>query len=175
LPSFAAGVPHFKPLRAPPCLLSLAPTDRRLKLGLCWAGDPRLGHDHTRSMPLAALESLLTRRDDIIWFSLQMGGREREVVRFPAVKRTSLTFNSFADTAAFVVQLDGVISVDTAVCHLAGSLGVPTFLLLPYASEWRWGLLSTTTWYPSMRLIRQPSPGDWNGAVNFLSSLLGGT
>jgi hypothetical protein len=172
LPSFATGLPRFEPLRAPDRAFKCASTSRRQRVGICWAGDPKLGHDEVRSMPLAALEPLLTRHNDVEWFSLQVGPREREVCDFPAVERASLAFDSFLDTAAFVLQLDCVVSVDTSVCHLAGSLGIPTLLLLPYASEWRWGLTSTTSWYPSMRLVHQPRPGDWKGAVRVLGSLL---
>jgi ADP-heptose:LPS heptosyltransferase len=64
-----------------------------------------------------------------------------------------------------MTTLDGVVTVDTAVAHLAGALGVPTILMLPYASEWRWGLGRTTNWYPSMRIVRQREPRDWTSVV----------
>jgi ADP-heptose:LPS heptosyltransferase len=68
----------------------------------------------------------------------------------------------FADTAALLTQLDLVITVDTAAAHLAGALGVPVWLLLPFAPDFRWMLDRTDSpWYPAMRLFRQPAPDDW--------------
>jgi ADP-heptose:LPS heptosyltransferase len=68
--------------------------------------------------------------------------------------------------------MDAVIAVDTAVCHLAGSMGVPTILLLRYSADWKWGVNDTTPWYPSMRILRQPEPGDWPGLVARMRTLL---
>jgi ADP-heptose:LPS heptosyltransferase len=66
-----------------------------------------------------------------------------------------------------------VITVDTALAHLAGSLGMPTWILLPFAADWRWGLSSETSpWYPSVRLFRQQSPGDWNSVITSLHKKL---
>jgi ADP-heptose:LPS heptosyltransferase len=79
---------------------------------------------------------------------------------------------TFADTADLIGQLDYVVTVDTSVAHLAGLLGVPTFLLLQLDSHWRWGIEDTTPWYPFMRLIRQPTFGDWAGAVRQLGTIL---
>jgi ADP-heptose:LPS heptosyltransferase len=72
-----------------------------------------------------------------------------------------------------IVQLDFVVTVDTSVAHLTGSLGVPAFVLLPLASDWRWGLGETTAWYPSLQLVRQRALGDWSSAVDQLSVRLG--
>jgi ADP-heptose:LPS heptosyltransferase len=70
--------------------------------------------------------------------------------------------NTFADTAALVAELDLVISVDTAVAHLAGALGKPVWILLPYTPDWRWQLeRDDSPWYPSARLFRQPARGEW--------------
>jgi ADP-heptose:LPS heptosyltransferase len=68
--------------------------------------------------------------------------------------------------AALVAELDLVVSVDTSIGHLAGALGRRTFLLLPFAADWRWGIAGTRTpWYPNTRLFRQPSPGDWAAVI----------
>jgi ADP-heptose:LPS heptosyltransferase len=74
--------------------------------------------------------------------------------------------SDFSETAALIEQLDLVISVDTAVAHLAGALGRPTWLLLPAGPDWRWGQRGERTdWYPTMRIFRQKTPGDWQGVV----------
>jgi ADP-heptose:LPS heptosyltransferase len=83
----------------------------------------------------------------------------------------------FADTAAVIAHLDLVITVDTAVAHLAGAMGKPVWTLLPFAPDWRWGQYSAhTPWYPTMRLFRQPVPGAWEpvcqSVVEALTTLL---
>jgi hypothetical protein len=79
---------------------------------------------------------------------------------------------TFGDTADLIADLDLVVTVDTGLAHLAGCLGVPTYLLLPFCSEFRWGLGDRTPWYPSMRLVRQAGLGDWGGVVLQLQQLL---
>jgi ADP-heptose:LPS heptosyltransferase len=80
----------------------------------------------------------------------------------------------YADTAALVSQLDLVISVDTSVAHLAGALGRPVWLLLPCAPDWRWLLgRADSPWYPTMRLFRQPQPGDWKAVIDQVERELG--
>jgi len=130
------------------------------KAGLVWAGDPEAPADRIRSVPDA---SLLPLRDvpGWTWVNLQLGRAPAFPMHdpMPAVR-------DFADTAAIVAQLDLVVSADTAVAHLAGALGKPVLLLDRYDHCWRWGARTeTTAWYPSMRILRQPAPGDWDGAV----------
>jgi ADP-heptose:LPS heptosyltransferase len=73
----------------------------------------------------------------------------------------------FSDTAGIIMNLDLIISVDTAVAHLAGAVGKPVWTLLPFAPDWRWMLnRDDSPWYPTMRLFRQPSPGDWKSVIN---------
>jgi hypothetical protein len=79
----------------------------------------------------------------------------------------------FADTMAVVETLDLVITVDTAVAHLAGAMGKPVWILLPYAPDWRWLLeRSDSPWYPTARLFRQPSPGDWDSVAHEVAKAL---
>ena len=77
------------------------------------------------------------------------------------------------DTAAVLANLDVLVSIDTAVAHLAGAMGKPVLLLLHYSSDWRWGLRGDTTpWYPSMRLLRQDSMNDWDSVLGGLRESL---
>ncbi|MEA1650426.1 tetratricopeptide repeat protein [Nitrospirillum sp. BR 11164] len=133
---------------------------RRLAAGLVWQGNPGHWNDRRRSVPPDALAPLL-RRADIAWHSLQKDGAP---VAGPLPLGPELT--DFAETAAAISALDLVITVDTAVAHLAGALGRPTWLLLPHVAEWRWMEdRADSPWYPSMRLFRQPRPGDWPAVV----------
>ena len=76
------------------------------------------------------------------------------------------SITDLADTATLLAQLDLIISVDTVVAHLAGALGRPIWTLLPFVPDWRWGLeREDTPWYPSMRLFRQPTVGDWDSVI----------
>jgi Flp pilus assembly protein TadD len=132
----------------------------RIKAGLCWAGkaypDPR------RSCPVDQLAPL-AEMDGVSWYSLQPAWRE--ALPLPM---TDLTGNirDFGDTAALISRLDLVITVDTAVAHLAGALGKPTWVILPHAPDWRWMLKrQDSPWYPTMRLFRQTSPGHWQDVI----------
>jgi ADP-heptose:LPS heptosyltransferase len=79
----------------------------------------------------------------------------------------------FSDTAALLSLMDVVISIDTSVAHLAGAMGKPVWVMLPYVADWRWLLdREDSPWYPSARLIRQPVVGDWDGVVQKIAHLL---
>jgi Flp pilus assembly protein TadD len=145
-----------------------------LHVGLAWGGgkgdDAVYGAlvDRRRSIPLTLLRPLLA-LPGIRWFSLQMGehARQANVTPFEGTL-VDLTHDirDFADTAALARALDLVITVDTSVAHLAGALGLSTWLLNRYDSCWRWGVSGTRThWYPAMRLFRQPAFGDWSSVV----------
>ncbi len=149
-----AELPYLRADAPAPAL----PPGRRV--GVVWAGDPKGLLDRQRSIPLEALAPLAERRD-ITWISLQ-----RDHPAPPWMYDAMGGVRDFADTAAIVAQLDAVVSVDTAVAHLAGALNKPVLLLDRYDSCWRW--LSGRTdspWYPNLQIVRQPSPGDWSSAV----------
>ena len=132
-------------------------------IGLVWAGNPRHGRDRVRSLPPERLLPLLDH--DARWFSLQVGASADGL---PADRVTDLAprLTDFDETAAAVTALDLVITVDTAVAHLAGALGRPVWLLLPFSPDFRWLLgRDDSPWYPTMRLFRQPAPGDWQSVV----------
>ncbi|MHB8210972.1 MAG: DUF29 family protein [Acidithiobacillus sp.] len=139
----------------------LAPL-RGLRVGLVWAGNPLHKNDESRSIPLAALAPLAD-IPGVSLVSLQKGHGERQLkeVSF-AVTPFGDQVQDFADSGAILQQLDLLISVDTSVAHLAGALGVSTYLLLPKSPDWRWLLdRDDTPWYPSMRLFRQTEAGIW--------------
>lgn len=139
-----------------------------LRVGLVWAGNRTHLHDRARyrSIPLPLLKPLFE-QEGIHWFSLQIGEAVHELGNAPgAIADLSASVSDMADTAAQIAQLDLVITVDTSVAHLAGALGAATWLLLPLAAEWRWmRARSDSPWYPTLRLFRQPAPGDWEPVV----------
>ncbi len=138
----------------------------RLRVGLAWAGNPTHVNDRNRSLPLATLAPLFA-IDGIAWVSLQIGPGAAVAAAAPVrLIDPSARLGDFLDTAALVSQLDLVISVDTAVAHLAGAMGVPVWLLLPVGTDWRWQLnRDDSQWYPTMRLFRQQAYGAWQPVV----------
>jgi ADP-heptose:LPS heptosyltransferase len=104
------------------------------------------------------------------FFSLQkLAGAEQAKSAPPGMRLTDFTpaLQDFADTAALVSELDLVITIDTAAAHLAGALGKPVWILLPFAGGWRWLTdRSDSPWYPTARLFRQPKPGDWKSVID---------
>jgi hypothetical protein len=137
-------------------------------VGLVWSGGRVHDNDANRSIRLSAFAPLLE-LPDMSFVSLQHDVREADMA--PLNAQTSLIrfeqkFRDFADTAAVIASLDAVIAVDTAVAHLAGAMGTPLFLLLPFAADFRWlRERQDTPWYPTARLYRQPAFGDWNNAI----------
>jgi tetratricopeptide (TPR) repeat protein len=139
------------------------------RIGLAWQGGDRF-----HSIPLLRFAGLLL-VPGYSFVSLQIGpGREQiletgysgRLLDPKADEHGSEAFSDFLETAAMLEALDLVITVDTAVAHLAGSLGRPTWLLLPRPTDWRWLTeRNTSPWYPSMRLFRQPTAGDWTSVL----------
>jgi len=143
-----------------------------LKVGLAWAGRPLNARDYQRSMALSLFAPLLGLRG-VRWFALQKGEAEAQIEQLPnesAITNLAPQLEDFADTAAAVSQLDLVVTVDSAVAHLAGALGRPVWTLLPKVPNWRWGLTGDATpWYSTMRLFRQRTEGDWPGVIDDLA------
>jgi tetratricopeptide (TPR) repeat protein len=143
-----------------------------LRVGVVWAGNEEHVQDRQRSIPLALLGPLFA-FEGVRFFSLQLG-RETETLP-PSVMDLAPLITDFADTAALVTGLDLVISVDTAVAHLAGALGRPVWILLAQHADWRWMLgRADSPWYPTARLFRQERFGDWAGVLEKVRLALAG-
>lgn len=152
----------------------LLPADRRPRIGLAWAGSALHSNDRRRSMRLADLAPLL-RGESAHWQSLQKGDAATAIdsLGLAASIRALPASADFDDVAALVADLDLVISVDTSIAHLAGALGTPVWILLPFAPDWRWGVTGDTTpWYGQARLFRQPGAGDWTSVVASVGAAL---
>lgn len=152
---------------------NVTPPSEHPRIGLCWTGNPDHPDNMHRSCPIPALDPLLT-RSDIDWCSLQFGPAAMDVVGYiPDDPTWTAQLGGFANTAMALQTLDLVITVDTATAHLAGALGRPVWLMLKYAPDWRWMTKRTDSpWYPTMRLFRQPSPGDWTSVIADVESAL---
>ncbi len=141
-------------------------------VGLAWAGNPAHGNDRRRSLPPSLLASLV-RMPGIAPVSLQVGPGSGCATAELGLTDMGALLGDFADTAAMIEGLDLVISVDTAVAHLAAAMGKPVWLLLPHAPDWRWMTRRRdTVWYESMRLFRQPAPGDWASVIENVAAAL---
>jgi len=153
----------------------LASDSPLMKVGLAWAGSPAHRNDCNRSMRLAKLAPL-GQLPGARLFSLQKGKEAAEAKTLPpGMELVDWTqeLKDFADTAALVANLDLVIAVDTAVVHLAGAMGKPVWTLLPFVPDWRWLLeREDSPWYPTMRLFRQNSWGDWNSVIKRVTEAL---
>jgi tetratricopeptide (TPR) repeat protein len=142
--------------------------DGRPRVGLVWAGNPDRADGRRRSIPFAALRPILD-LPNVDVYSLQLGPAAAEFNR--ADREWGVA--DLAETAAMIMCLDLIISVDTMAAHLAGALGRPVWTLLPAAPDWRWGLeREDTPWYPTMRLFRQSRPGDYSSVVQRVVEVL---
>lgn len=169
-----ADIPPPLPVAASPAAIArwrrvLGPRSRP-RIGLVWSGNPTHRLDFHRSTAFATLRTLVADFPTLDFFSLQNAVRDSDraaLADTPAVRDLSAHgIGAFDDSAALVGEMDLVIAVDTALAHLAGTLGRPTWLLLSYLPDWRWLLeRDDTPWYPTLRLFRQPTPGDWSGVL----------
>ncbi|HSZ55527.1 MAG TPA: tetratricopeptide repeat protein [Tepidisphaeraceae bacterium] len=136
---------------------------RGMNIGLVWSGNPEHKKDRDRSIPVSSLAPL-GQIKNVSWISLQKGAAIGQV-RPQGLDLLDFTaeLKDLADTAGLIHHLDLVIAVDTAVAHLAGAMGKPVWLLLPFAPDWRWLLdREDSPWYPTMRLFRQRARGRWD-------------
>jgi ADP-heptose:LPS heptosyltransferase len=165
------AIPAFIPYLA-------APADRvahwrgrlpeRPRAGFVWSGSASHKNDVNRSIPLVHLAALFENPPlQCVSLQTELRAADREVLRgLPRLMHLGDEIRDFADTAAIISLLDVVVSVDTAVAHLAGALGKPVKILLPYAADFRWMRGRTDTpWYPTAKLMRQPAFGDWDSVI----------
>jgi hypothetical protein len=133
------------------------------RVGLVWAGEPQHRRNRQRSISLNMLAPLHSA--GVSFFSLQKGPEAEQRKNLPPefrVEDLEAGCSDISDTAAAIMALDLVISIDTSIAHLAAALGKPVWLLLPFVPDWRWLLQrDDSPWYPTVRLFRQPSPGAW--------------
>ncbi len=150
------------------------PTDARPRIGVVWGGSPAHGNDARRSIPLKIVAELF-KDTRFQFYSLNRDMKAGDAELLPTLPITDLTprIKNFADGAKLVRQLDLIITCDTATAHLAGGLGIPVWVMLPFAPDWRWLTnRSDNPWYPSIRLFRQPKIGDWAGVVSQVQDAL---
>ena len=173
LTTIPSCAPYLYPPGPAPEALLIPNAPGSLSVGIVWASNPDNKLMYRRkSLPLRQLLAPLytaLREDLIVFHSLQVGDDAEALTEFSDCSNVHCwngRLSDFADTAHVVRQLDLVITVDTGVAHLAGALGVPTWLLLHYDSDFRWlRECDSSPWYPGMRIFRQQSYGDWNTAL----------
>jgi tetratricopeptide (TPR) repeat protein len=167
LDNIPADIPYLKadPARSARWRQRLAGDSRR-KIGIVWAGRPAHPNDRNRSLSPQSL-SPLAEISGVHFISLQTGDAARQASAAPMpLTDWSGELKDFAETAALIDNLDLVICVDTAVAHLAGAMGKPVWVLLPFISDWRWMVdREDSPWYPTMRLFRQERIGDWQTPI----------
>ncbi len=146
------------------------------KLGIVWAGAAKNPNDRNRSCDLRQFEPLAGIKG-LSLIGIQQGKAAEQVNNLPEgfeVINYGLELENFTDTMGLIENLDLVIAVDTAVAHLAGAMGKPVWILLPFSPDWRWFLkYSDTPWYPSMRIYRQEKKGDWASVFEQIKKDLG--
>ena len=149
--------------------------DERPSIGLVWKGSDNHQRNDWRSPGLDKFH-LLVKMEEFRWISLHKDDEAIDLARFNFGERLTAfghEFEDFTDTASAILNLDLVISPDTAVAHLAGALAKPVWLVLPYASEWRWFEgRADSPWYPTMKLFHQHIDGDWGGVVATIATQL---
>ncbi|MBF2029951.1 MAG: glycosyltransferase family protein [Oscillatoriales cyanobacterium C42_A2020_001] len=172
LPTIPAQIPY---LQAPAPTPSPIPhTLFPFKVGIVWGGNAEHSHDRDRSCPFAGFMTFL-KTPGVAFYSLQKGSHRAELITDGEVTIMDVShqLNDFADTAAVMTQLDLIITVDTAIAHLAGALGKPVWILLSATPDWRWLMERLDSpWYPTARLFRQSRRHDWRGVCQQVAAAL---
>lgn len=147
-------------------LAKLGPAKNKLRIGIVWGGNAAQQDDHHRSVPLERLSALFE-LENVRWIGLQKGPHLAELADADVpVEDWSGELDDFDDTGALMKALDGVVTMCSSPLHLAGALGIRTLAMLNWAADWRWGLDDDhTPWYPSVKLLRQSTFGDWESVA----------
>ena len=149
---------------------------KRLRVGFCWSGRKDSWINQHKALPFNCMLQLIEKNPNYEWINLQIDCDSDESAQLSklGVSLFPGTIGSWADTAALIQNLDVVVGVDTAVSHLSGALGRPTWIMLNnYAVDWRWLLgQDSSPWYPSARLFRQPTMGDWQSVTDKIHQYL---
>jgi tetratricopeptide (TPR) repeat protein len=175
LTSIPNQVPYLKAVQQDADLQKMRFNQDELNVGIVWAGAPTHGNDKNRSCDVRLFKPM-TDMPGIKLYSLQKGPASAQLDKRPdwPMQNLVMSCQDLMDTACIMQHLDLIISVDTALAHLAGALGKPTWTLLPFAPDWRWLLKrEDTPWYPTMRLFRQDMPGDWQEVFERVQQALG--
>jgi tetratricopeptide (TPR) repeat protein len=142
----------------------------KLLVGLVWSGNPRQKNDHNRSLTLQQLLPYLSDQFEFVSLQKEVRKIDRKVLADSHIRHYEDELSDFTDTAVLCESMDLVISVCTSVAHLAGAIGKTTWVLLPYSPDWRWLLdIENSPWYPSIKIYRQPSRGDWDSVIQRVS------
>jgi len=148
----------------------------RMRVGFSWSGRRDAWLNQHKGVPFPVILNMIKNNPQYEWINLQVDATEDEdqALADAGVTRYPNSINSFADTAALMMHMDVVISVDTAITHLAGSLGRPTWVMLnAYSTDWRWLLdRDSSPWYSTARLFRQPAMGDWESVTKKIAQYL---
>jgi tetratricopeptide (TPR) repeat protein len=169
LETVPATIPYFNAIAA-----SIQKWETRLgsepspRVGIVWSGRPSHLQDRLRSIALARLTGLTPPGVQLVSLQNEVRPEDANVLSAnPQIVHFGAELADFSDTAALVSHMDLVISVDTSVAHLAGAMGCPVWILLPFAPDFRWMLgREDSPWYPTARLFRQPAIGDWDSVLN---------
>lgn len=167
LDTIPAPVPYLAPPALPAAWRERLATGDRPKVGLVWSGNAAHVNDRNRSIPLATLRPLFDLDADFVSLQTELRAGDEEILRGQGnIVPAGPSLANFSDTAALVSALDLVVTVDTSVAHLAGALGRPVWILLPFVPDWRWLLgREDSPWYPSARLFRQGRDRRWEPVV----------
>lgn len=176
LQSIPCRIPYVEPVRRSETDIPLLTLhEENFRVGIVWAGNPGHNNDRNRSCPLSHFTGL-TAIPDVRLFSLQKGERSSELRAHGLEQKIvdlGRVIDDFSDTATALERLDLLVTVDTSVAHLAGAMGRPVWLLLPFAPDWRWlQHREDSPWYPTMRLFRQKERGDWAGVFERVCAAL---
>ena len=146
---------------------------KQINIGFVWQGEKNHENDKNRSVKLKQFEELIKQFPTINFYSLQLGEKTKIFKKYENVKDCSTYLDDFYETAKIVKQLDVVITIDSAVAHLSGAIGIKTWILLPKIPDWRWMLKTNKSpWYPTVKLFRQKKEKGWKGVFKKIKSEL---